>query len=470
MKLEMIRGKRILILGDIMLDTYYLGDVKRISPEAPVPIVRVNSSYNVLGGAANVARNLIGLECNPIVVGLIGDDENGKMLNKMFEEIKVENVLFPALEFTIRKVRVFGNKQQVLRIDIEKEFHSISHSAEQLLLQAMEKLIPGVDVIIISDYGKGVCSEVVSKNVIELSVKYAKPIIVDPKGLDWHKYENATIITPNLKELSDIYGQEILNQDNIVKMAGEDILSKYNIHSLLITRSEKGMSFIDSQGAFHIPTEAREVFDVSGAGDTVVASLAAGLAANFSIHEAILLSNKAAGIVVGKMGTSPILYNELETSILDKQNSGKIISIDNIQNTIKRLKDVNTKIVFTNGCFDILHPGHVSYLQQAKELGDVLIVGVNSDNSVRKLKGQSRPINNEYSRVFVLSALQCVDYVVVFEDDTPRDLIKVIHPDILVKGGDYAVEQVVGREFAKKTTIIPFLEGFSTTSILSKLD
>lgn len=469
MKLETIRGKRILIIGDILMDKYYVGDVKRISPEAPVPVVRINNTYCVLGGAANVARNLIGIECNPVVLGLIGNDENGKLVKKMFEDIKAENVLFPTLEATVTKIRILGNNQQIARLDFEKEFHSISRHEELLLTQAMEKHIPEVDVVVVSDYGKGVCNEFVCKNAVELSSRYNKPIIIDPKGLDWHKYENATIVTPNLKELSDIYGKEVENIDKPINMAGECILNKYNIHSLLVTRSEKGMSFIDRQTSVHIPTDAKEVFDVSGAGDTVVATLAAALAANFSLHDAITLSNKAAGIVVGKIGTAPILYGELETGVLKRQNNKKVISADIIQETVQRLKDTNTKIVFTNGCFDILHRGHVSYLQEAKELGDILIVGVNSDDSVKRLKGPSRPINDESSRIVVLSALECVDYIMVFSDDTPLELIKTIRPDILVKGGDYAIEDVVGREFAKETVIIPFLEGFSSTSIIDKL-
>lgn len=469
MKLETIRGKRILIIGDILIDKYYVGDVRRISPEAPVPVVRVNNTYCVLGGAANVARNLIGIDCNPVVLGLIGNDENGKLVKKMFEDIKAENVLFPTLEATVTKIRILGNNQQIARLDFEKEFHSISRHEEILLTQAMEKHIPEVDVVVVSDYGKGVCNEFVCKNAIELSSRYNKPILIDPKGLDWHKYENATIVTPNLKELSDIYGKEVENRNNPISIAGRCILDKYNINSLLVTRSEKGMSFIDRQTSVHIPTDAKEVFDVSGAGDTVVATLAAALAANFSLHDAITLSNKAAGIVVGKIGTAPILYGELETGVPKRYNNKKAISADNIQETVQRLKNTNAKIVFTNGCFDILHTGHVSYLQEAKELGDILIVGVNSDDSVKRLKGPSRPINDESSRIVVLSALECVDYVIVFADDTPLELIKTIRPDILVKGGDYTIEDVVGREFAKETVIIPFLEGFSTTSIIDKL-
>ncbi|WP_298653192.1 D-glycero-beta-D-manno-heptose-7-phosphate kinase [uncultured Proteiniphilum sp.] len=469
MKLEAIRGKRILIIGDILIDTYYVGDVKRISPEAPVPVVRVNNTYSVLGGAANVARNLMGIECNPTVLGLIGNDENGKLVNKMFEDLKAENVLFPTLESTVTKIRILGNNQQIARLDFEKEFHSISRDEELLLTQAMEKLIPEIDVVVVSDYGKGVCNELICKNAIELSSRYNKPIIIDPKGFDWHKYENATIVTPNLKELSDIYGEEVENRDNPIHIAGRFILNKYNIHSLLITRSEKGMSFIDRQTSVHISTEAKEVFDVSGAGDTVVAVLAAALAAKFSLHDAINLSNKAAGIVVGKIGTSPILYDELETGILKRQNNKKVISADDVQEIVKKLKGMHSKIVFTNGCFDILHQGHVSCLQEAKKLGDILIVGVNSDDSVKRLKGPSRPINDEASRSIILSALECVDYVTVFADDTPLELIKTICPDVLVKGGDYAIEDIVGREFAKEIVIIPFLEGFSTTSIIDKL-
>lgn len=470
MKLETVRGKRILIIGDILVDKYYVGDVKRISPEAPVPVVRINNTYSVLGGAANVARNLIGIECNPVVLGLIGNDENGMLIKRMFEDIKAECVLFPTLETTITKIRILGNNQQIARLDFEKEFHYISRHEEMLLTQAMEKHVPEVDVVVVSDYGKGVCNESICKNAIQLSSQYHKPVIIDPKGVDWHKYENATIVTPNLKELSEIYGRDIENMDDPINMTGRFILNKYNIQSLLVTRSEKGMSFIDQEMSVHIPTVAKEVFDVSGAGDTVVATLAAALAADFSLHDAITLSNKAAGVVVGKIGTAPILYRELEADIRKRKDNKKIISADDVTQIVKRLKGTQAKIVFTNGCFDILHPGHISCLQQAKELGDVLIVGVNSDDSVKRLKGSSRPVNDEFSRMIVLSALECVDYVVSFADDTPLELIKTICPDVLVKGGDYAIDDVVGREFAGEVVIIPLVEGFSTTSIIDKLN
>lgn len=469
MKIESIRHKKILIIGDIMIDTYYVGEVKRISPEAPVPVVRINNTYSVLGGAANVARNLIGLECQPVILGLIGDDSNGKMIQQMFYNSKIEHYLFPTLESTISKIRILGNNQQIARIDFEKENQTITEKEEKFLKEIMEEIIPNVDVVVVSDYGKGVCNNYICKSAIELSIQHNKPTIIDPKGINWEKYEKATIITPNLKELSSVNGGEIHNEDNAIEIAGRKILHKYKLNSLLVTRSEKGMSYISNKLSLNIPTEAKEVFDVSGAGDTVVATLAASIAAKYTLEEAINLSNKAAGIVVGKIGTAPILYDELENSINKSKNKKKIILQNSLSEIINELKSNGNKIVFTNGCFDILHRGHVAYLQEAKKLGDKLIVGINSDTSVKRLKGASRPINDEVSRSIIIGSLECVDYVIIFKEDTPFNLIKAISPDVLVKGGDYAIKDVVGREFAKETILLPYFEGFSTTSIINKL-
>lgn len=465
-ELNSIKDKRVLVIGDVMLDTYHIGDVKRISPEAPVPIVRIKNTYSVLGGAANVARNLLGLGCSPYVIGLLGNDNNGKTMQEMFADLAIRNEMFVTEHPTITKTRVIGNSQQVVRLDFETENECLSEETEQKLLNAVQRALPEVDIVVISDYGKGVCNDVICQHVIAASKQQGKKVIIDPKGTNWEKYRSATIITPNLKELSAVSGTEVKNEDEAIHHAADNILKEYSLASLLVTRSEKGMSYIAPEGFQDIPTEAREVYDVSGAGDTVVATLAAALAAGMPTIDAIYLANKAAGIVVGKMGTSPILFKELQAELQIGKPDNKLIPISELADTIKQLRAQEHRIVFTNGCFDILHKGHVFYLQKAKRMGDVLIVGVNSDSSVKRLKGESRPINDESARSAVLAALEAVDYVVIFTEDTPLNIIKIVAPDVLVKGGDYAIENIVGREYAKETVTIPFVDGYSTTNTI----
>lgn len=467
-ELNKIKGSKVLVVGDIMLDKYHIGSVKRISPEAPVPVVRVTHSYSVLGGAANLARNLVGLGAVPYIVGIVGDDDNGREVVKMFSELGVKAMVETTSFPTITKTRVIGNDQQVTRIDFEEEIVTLVKNVEKRVLDSIRSVIAEIDIVVISDYGKGLCSNVICSELIALAQANDKTVIVDPKGLDWAKYSNATIITPNIKELSDVSNREVHNTDNEINDAARQVIERYKLKSLLVTRSELGMSYVDTQQVIAIPTEAKEVFDVSGAGDTVVATLAAALAAKFSLNDSIYLANKAAGIVVGKIGTSPIIFHELEAELYIHNNDNKIFTASELPNLIRLLSLENKKIVFTNGCFDILHKGHVVYLQKAKAQGDILILGLNSDASVRRLKGESRPINDEEARATVMAALSSVDFVVIFEDDTPLEVIKAIKPNVLVKGGDYLIEDIVGREYADRTITIPFVEGFSTTTILAK--
>ncbi len=469
MNLDNIKGKKILIVGDIMLDTYYVGDVKRISPEAPVPVVRVNSTYTMLGGAANVANNLIGLGCNPLVVGVIGRDANGAVVREKLAEYDIESIIETTEYPTITKSRILGNNQQVLRVDFESENFSLCEDKLSSIISAIGGVMPKVDIVVISDYNKGFCTPALCQKVIELAKVNNKNVIVDPKGKSWEKYRGATVITPNLKELSDISEMEINNDDASIAAVATEVISKLNLSSLLVTRSEKGISYISKEFALSMPTEAREVADVSGAGDTVVATLSASLAAGFSIEDAISLSNRAAGIVVGKMGTTPILFNELKTDHLLSSSHSKIVTRGELTEVIRLLRLQNRRIVFTNGCFDIIHCGHTHYLEKAKSLGDILIVALNSDSSVRRIKGDDRPINNELARSTVMSALASVDYVVIFEEDTPLEVIKDIKPDVLVKGGDYNVLNIVGREYAGETTTISFVDGYSTTKIIKAI-
>lgn len=468
-RLNDLKGKHILIIGDVMLDTYHIGEVKRISPEAPVPVVRVNRSYSVLGGAANVARNLLGLECRATVISIMGNDHNGAIMKQMFDDLKIANRLFVTPYPTITKARVIGNNQQVVRLDFEDEAEQLDETTEQQLLEAVEEALPQVDIVVISDYGKGVCNPTVCQHIINKAGLCQKQVIIDPKGTDWEKYRQATVITPNLKELSAIAGKDIANTEEAIHPAADSILKSYQLSSLLVTRSEKGMSYVSHETVQDIATEAQEVYDVSGAGDTVVATLAAAMAARFPIEEAIFLANKAAGIVVGKIGTSPILYRELQAKLQSVKEACKVIERNELADTVKELKEQGKRIVFTNGCFDILHRGHVTYLNKARQLGDILILGLNSDNSVRRLKGSSRPINDEAARATVMAALQAVDYVVIFEEDTPLNVIKTVQPDILVKGGDYQIEDIVGREYARSTATIPFVDGYSTTQTIEKM-
>lgn len=308
-------NKKVLVVGDIMVDTYYIGKVKRISPEAPVPVVLIKQTYSVLGGAANVIQNLVSLGCNSCIIGLIGNDSNGEYIKKNLADLKVENHLIYMNNPTITKTRVVGNNQQIVRIDFEEEKFILPANEEMALMQAVKSYIPCYDVIVISDYGKGVCSHNICQEIIQQAQKYNKPIIIDPKGSNWNKYTGATIITPNLKELSEIVGKDLPNEDEIIHEYSIPLLAKYQLENVLVTRSEKGMSLCNSSEPIDIKTEAKEVFDVSGAGDTVVATLSAALAASFSLRDAVYLSNKAAGIVVGKRGTSPIHYSELEKEI-----------------------------------------------------------------------------------------------------------------------------------------------------------
>lgn len=466
--LNKIRESKVLVIGDIMLDKYHIGSVKRISPEAPVPVVRVTRSYSVLGGAANLARNLVGLGSTPYIVGIVGDDNNGESVKKMFKELGITAMVETTDLPTITKTRIIGNDQQVARIDFEEERVKLHNNIEKRVIDSVRSVIDKIDIIVISDYGKGLCNDTICSEIINLALKNGKEVIVDPKGTNWSKYKNASIITPNIKELSDISNREIHNKDSEINAASNEIIERYNLKSILVTRSEMGMSYIDKDQVIAIPTEAKEVFDVSGAGDTVVATLAAALAAKFPLNDAIYLANKAAGIVVGKIGTSPIIFHELQSELYISNSDNKILTKDEIPNLLKILSLEDKKIVFTNGCFDILHKGHVTYLQKAKKLGDILILGLNSDASVRRLKGENRPINDERARAEVMASLASIDYVVIFEEDTPFEVIKAIKPDILVKGGDYKIEDIVGREYAKETTTIPFVDGFSTTSIITK--
>lgn len=456
----------VLVVGDVMLDQYYEGNVNRISPEAPVPIVHVKNVRNVPGGAANVVNNLAGLGVPSILVGAVGRDGNRDLLVELLKLDRCDFVPVEKKAQTTTKIRVVGAHQQVVRLDFE-DAGDIDAGTIDEILRSVRGKIDKADIVVISDYGKGLCTPTLCSEIILEAKKRGMKVVVDPKGTQWDKYSGAFLVTPNMKELSDVAGRPVTNENGAVEKAGAEMLGKYGIDNLLVTRSDKGMTLTGAGGMLHIPTVARDVFDVSGAGDTVVATLSAMLAAGAGLEKAVRLANRAAGVVVGKFGTAPILHDELFEKDIDDYDN-KFIGLESFAVIHKSLRDAKKKIVFTNGCFDILHRGHLRYLREARSLGDILIIGLNSDDSVRRLKGEGRPVNSLSDRAYMLSALPFVDYVIPFGEDTPRDLIGAIRPDVLVKGGDYREEDIVGREFSGRTVTIPFVEGYSTTSILER--
>ncbi len=469
-----IRKLKIAVIGDVMLDRYFYGEVKRISPEAPVPVTKINKMTSVLGGAANVAANLACLECRVFMGGVTGDDENDALLEKMLDEAGIDHkgLVRSAGRKTITKLRVLGGSQQMLRLDFE-EAGDLTEKETAALTKWLDRLLKkGLDGIIVSDYAKGVCSDNFCRDVIKKAGEFKIPVLIDPKGSDWSKYSGCTFITPNLKEMCEAAGYRCANvDDEIVKMA-RAARKKHAIKNVVVTRSEKGMTVVNAKEVLHSPAAAIEVFDVSGAGDTVAAVLLAAAAGGVGLDDAVYLANRAAGIVVSKVGTYPVHRDELLADILQKERKqGKYrpLSREEVASLAATWKACGEKVVFTNGCFDILHVGHVSYLEKAAELGKHLIVGVNTDASVRRIKGKGRPLNSELDRARVLAALACVDAVVLFGEDTPANLIEKIRPDILVKGGDYRETEVVGREYAGEVRIIDFEDGYSTTGIVEKI-
>ena len=461
---SIIQNKKILVFGDIMLDTYYEGNVKRISPEAPVPIVKISQIKNVLGGAANVAANISSLGGISYLIGVCGNDDKYILVSDLLNKCSIRHSIIKTKYPTIVKSRVVAGNQQIVRFDYECDEMSLSDEECSVLERQIDLLLPECDLVIISDYAKGLCSERMCQRLIAKAKIENKLVIVDPKGKNWTKYQGAYIITPNLKEYADIVGSMISNENDSILGPSSFILSKYQISHLLVTRSEKGMTLVSSDTVCHIKTDAREVFDVSGAGDTVIASLAVSLTLGASAVEAAKFANKAAGVVVGKRGTASVTLEELTNTC----NDGKIVKSTELEKLVIKLREKSQKIVFTNGCFDILHRGHIGYLKEASNYGDILIVGLNSDSSIQKLKGPSRPINIQDDRAYMLAAYDFISYVVIFDEETPYNIISIIRPDVLIKGGDYELENVVGREFANETIILPFVQGYSTSNIIKK--
>ena len=473
---EKIQSLRIAVVGDVMVDRYFYGEVKRISPEAPVPVNHVRQIKSVLGGAANVAANLAGLGCQVYMAGVTGDDDNRRILDGLLAEagIDASGLVKSPHRSTITKLRVLGARQQMLRLDFEEVGDLDREEADALKQWFLARLDQGLDGIAVSDYAKGVCSDEFCQWVIRMAKVHGIPVLVDPKGPHWDKYDGCTFITPNLKEMCEAAGQTVPNEDGPVLQIASIARERYHIENVVVTRSEKGMTLVGGRRTvIHSPASALEVFDVSGAGDTAAASLLAAAAGGLSLPEAVYMSNRASGIVVGKVGTYPVHRDELLQDLLAEERKlgygFRPLSWKEIADLASIWHKSGEKIVFTNGCFDILHVGHVSYLEKAAKLGRHLILGLNSDDSVRRLKGEIRPLVRELDRARILASLSCVDAVVIFHEDTPTKLIQLIRPDILVKGGDYRPDQVAGREYAGKVEIIKFEEGYSTTGLVEKI-
>lgn len=462
-------SKEILVLGDIMLDRYFFGEVTRISPEAPVPVVHIRRRHETLGGAANVANNLSRLGCRVCIAGRVGDDPDGETAARLLGKAQIDHTgLIGELPQTISKTRIVSQNQQMLRLDVE-DTAPLSPEGEKQIRSWLDAHIAGASCLIISDYAKGFCTPALCRYAIGLCRRHSVLAIVDPKGSDWEKYSGAFLVTPNLKELSVVCGAPVPNTDTSVEKAAPAVRERYGIDNLLVTRSEKGMTLVAEGKTAHVKARPLEVYDVSGAGDTVVSALSAMLAIGIPLMEAVQIANLAAGIAIAHPGTYAVSKEEILSRLNNDDFSQKIVDRASLSLLVESLRDDGKKVVFTNGCFDVLHKGHLVYLKKAKDLGDVLIIGVNSDESVKRLKGPDRPINQERDRALLLSAFDFVDYVTVFGEDTPLELISSVRPDILVKGGDYRADQVVGREYAGETRILPFVDGYSSTKVINAM-
>ena len=458
---------RIIVIGDVMLDRYWSGQAARISPEAPVPVVRVKDIEDRVGGAGNVALNIAKLGGKVTLLGVVGDDAEGEILRRLLEAEGVVCDFVVEQEIrSICKLRVMAQHQQLIRIDFEET--SLKFDSDALLARLVEHL-PENNTVVFSDYGKGTLADV-STYIIEAKQAGIK-VLVDPKGVDYQRYAQADLITPNLSELQAVVGVSE-NEDDLIEK-GRALLKRYQIPTLLLTRGEAGMTLIQDDQVHSLPAQAKDVFDVTGAGDTVIAVMALGVALDMALYDAMYLANLAGGIVVGKLGTSTVSMQELTRAMHgDRDSQYGIVSEDELAQILAGAKAHDERIIMTNGCFDLLHAGHVTYLQQAKALGDRLVVAVNSDASVRQLKGESRPINGLQERMTVLSALACVDWVVSFEEETPERLYCRLLPDVIVKGGDYSSEQVAGGDCVIKAggevKILQFVDGQSTTAMIKK--
>jgi D-beta-D-heptose 7-phosphate kinase / D-beta-D-heptose 1-phosphate adenosyltransferase len=467
---------RVLVAGDLMLDQYIWGTVERISPEAPVPVLRIDHKSLVAGGAANVAANLRGLGCRVAVAGLVGMDQEGQHLLGILQALGIEtSSVLPAPGVpTTCKTRILGGQQQMLRLDIESGIAPCPELKAKLLA-SVEASVASCSAVVLSDYGKGLLDESVCQTIIRRSRELSIPVFVDPKGSSYGKYAGCDTISPNRIELATATASDSRNVESLLEK-GQKLRMSLGISRLAATLGELGIALLDSHGIRKFPALAREVFDVSGAGDTVIATLAASISGGLEFDDAIRLANLAASIVIGKVGTVPISRDELLAALpfeREPDSVEKICSVEMLLRQVAAWHFKGRRIVFTNGCFDLFHVGHLSFLEQAKRKGDCLIVALNTDRSIRALKGSGRPIVSEEARAKLLAALPCVDAVVLFNEETPLDLLRALRPDILVKGSNYLEEDVVGaeemKEWGGRVSLIPVVGDSSTTAILRKV-
>lgn len=459
----------VLVVGDVMLDRYWYGPTSRISPEAPVPVVKVDNVEERPGGAANVAMNIASLGAESRLVGLTGIDDAARALDATLSGVNVQcDFIAVATHPTITKLRILSRNQQLIRLDFEEGFEGVD---PQPMHDRIRQALPEAGALVLSDYGKGALASI--ETIIKIARQANVPVLVDPKGTDFERYRGATILTPNLSEFEAVVGK--CKDEAEIVSRGLELMAQFDLSALLVTRSENGMTLLQpGKKPFHLPTQAQEVYDVTGAGDTVIGVLAAALAAGNTLEESCFLANAAAGVVVGKLGTSTVSPVELENAIRARPESGfGVMDEAQLKEAVALARRRGEKVVMTNGCFDILHAGHVSYLANARKLGDRLIVAVNSDASTRRLKGESRPINPLVNRMIVLGALEAVDWVVPFEEDTPQRVIADVLPDLLVKGGDYKPEDIAGSKEVwangGEVRVLNFEDGISTSNIIKAI-
>jgi D-beta-D-heptose 7-phosphate kinase/D-beta-D-heptose 1-phosphate adenosyltransferase len=467
---------RLLVVGDLMIDEYVWGDVERISPEAPVQVVAVRNEEYTLGGSGNVVNNLVALRASVDVLGVTGTGVNAGLLLDRLKELGIDTggIIRERMRLTTKKTRIIANHQQVLRIDRETKKEILPLTCKAISERAQE-IIPRVDVVLISDYGKGLITRPLVAELVQTAKSWNKIVIADPKGLDFSKYEGVSLLTPNKKEASLAAGVD-RDDDGALAAAGQNLLESSGIQKLLITCGKDGMVLFEpGKKPFKIGTKAREVYDVSGAGDTVIASLGLGLAAGLPFREAVALANTAAGIVVGKVGTAPVTRDELHRTLGQTSDDtlSKHKSLNELAAICRKLQMSRKRIVLTNGCFDLLHVGHIKLFSASRKLGDILIVAIDDDESVRKLKGADRPVINASERVRILSALDSVDYVLVFANQDLYEVIESIRPNVLTKGSNYKSEQVLGRKIVEsyggRVELIPFTEDVSSTQIINNI-
>jgi D-beta-D-heptose 7-phosphate kinase/D-beta-D-heptose 1-phosphate adenosyltransferase len=467
---------RLLVVGDLMIDEYVWGDVDRISPEAPVQVVAVKNEEYTLGGSGNVVNNLMALGAGVSVMGVTGTGSDGKLLLNKLKGLGADTrgLIQEPVRRTTKKTRIIANHQQVLRIDRETS-KEISSQTFKFITELAEEIIPEMDVVLISDYDKGLITRPLIARLVETAKSASKTIIADPKGLDFSKYSGVSLLTPNRKEASLASGVKIVDGQTLAA-AGKNLLKKSGIEKLLITCGKDGMVLFEAdRKPFKMSTKAREVYDVSGAGDTVVAVLGLGLASGLSVKKAVSLANTAAGIVVGKVGTAPVTKNELFQALKQTPDDtvAKHKSLGELSELCRKLKMDRKQIVLTNGCFDLLHAGHINLFSASKKLGDVLIVAIDDDDSITRLKGSGRPVINAAERVRILGALDNVDYVVVFANKDLYKVIESIRPNVLTKGSNYKSEQVLGRKIVEsyggRVELIPITEEISSTQIINNI-